>query len=237
MRVIGRALFLDLDGTLIVTKSGMTFPKDKYDWEFNGDILKRIEKYVDDDYFVMIVTNQGGIESGKVRMNDFRDKIAKIRNQVIIETGCAFSRIGHRFCITNTKDDFHRKPNPGMGYDLAIAYDLNLSESLMIGDASGEVRRTESVFWDITSPSFWSYKNGSFVADVDTCRLTKMLTSTSGWLDLSEERSGLIDISIAQKEIKEAIIEFRDFSDSDKMFAKACGMPYMDIKKFLSSEK
>lgn len=211
MRRIGRALFLDLDGTLIVTKSGSTFPKDKYDWQFNGDILKRIEKYVDDDWYIMIVSNQGGIESGKVRLNDFREKLAKIRNEVIMATGCAFSRIGHRFCITNSKDDFYRKPAPGMGYDLAIAYDLDLSTCQMVGDASGKVRRTESTYRDDQSLSGWSYKDGQNISEEDVERITPI---------------GLVT----------GTLDFKDFADSDLKFAKSCGMGYIDIDDFLKAE-
>jgi bifunctional polynucleotide phosphatase/kinase len=137
LRTINKALFLDLDGTIIVTKSGEIFAKDKDDWKFNENIISRIEKYVDDGYYVMIVSNQGGIETGVVKLNDFRIKIRKIVNEIIINTGCPMSRIGYRFSMSNNPEDYYRKPNPGMAYDLAMAYILNLSECVMVGDASG----------------------------------------------------------------------------------------------------
>lgn len=210
MRPVNRGLFLDLDGTVIITKSGKTFPVDKDDWQFNPGILERIEKYVDLGWTILIVTNQGGIEAGHVIMNDFRQKIRKIIGEIITSTGCPFSRIAYRFSMSNNPDDFYRKPNPGMGYDLAMSHILNLSESIMVGDASGKLRRKETVYHDESSPSGWSYKDGQFVAQVDVIRIAQYLTS--------------------------GILEFYDHADSDLKFAKACGMTYIDIQDFLKQE-
>lgn len=207
MRTVGKGLFLDLDGTVIVTKSGKTFPVNKEDWQFNGNILERIEKYVDDGYFIMIVSNQGGIELGHVFLNDFRHKMRQVINQIIAATGCPFARIGNRFSISNNQEDFYRKPNPGMGYDLAMAYILNLSESLMVGDASGKVRKRVTVYGDTSSPSNWSYSDGKHLSEEEKKRVVP---------------GGLM-----------GTLEYKDHSDSDLKFAKACGMQYIDIEDFL----
>ncbi len=212
MRAVNKGLFLDLDGTIIRTKSGKTFPVTKDDWEFNGDILKRIEKYVDMGWTILIVTNQGGIEAGHVTMNDFRHKIRKIIGEIIVATGCPFSRIAYRFSISNNPDDFYRKPNPGMGYDLAITHILNLSESVMVGDASGKCRRREVVYKDESSPSNWSYKDGQYLAAVDIPRVMPDALGVTG------------------------MAEFYDHADSDKKFAQACGMKYIDIETFLKDQ-
>lgn len=208
MRPVGKGLFLDLDGTVIVTKSGKTFPKNKDDWQINGSIMQKIEKYVDEGYFIMIVSNQGGIELGHVLLNDFRHKLRQVTNEIIKGTGCPFSKIGSRFTMSNSPDDLYRKPNPGMGYDLALAYLLDLSQSLMVGDASGKVRRRENVFNDESSPSGWSYTDGQHVSEEDTLRI---------------DSRGLI-----------GYLEFKDHADSDLKFAQACGMKYTDIEDFLT---
>lgn len=212
MRAIGRALFLDLDGTLIKTRSGDTFAKSKDDWQFNSNILEQISKYVQNDWHIAIVTNQGGIESGKVRLNDFREKIRHIVDRVLVETGCPFSRLTYRFCIGNDKNDFFRKPNPGMGYDIAWSMILDLSQSLMVGDASGKIRKTETIYKDETSPSGWSYADGQSVSE--------------------EAVKQSVDFGSV---VPTRHIEYRDFADSDKLFAYSCGMPYKDIDDFLKS--
>ena len=40
-----KVLLCDLDGTLIVTKSGATFPKDCDDWQFKPHIKEAIQEY------------------------------------------------------------------------------------------------------------------------------------------------------------------------------------------------
>lgn len=207
MRTVGRALFLDLDGTLIVTKSGKTFAENKDDWKFNRNILERVEKYVDMGWFIMIVSNQGGIELGHVLLNDFRHKMRQVTNQIISATGCPFARIGNRFSMSNNPEDFYRKPNPGMGYELALSYILNLNESIMVGDASGKVRKKETVYGDSESPTKWSWRDG------------KNLTA--------EQAKRVIPGGLM------GTLETRDFSDSDLLFAEACGMEYIDIENFL----
>lgn len=205
MKAIGKALFLDLDGTVIVTRSGSTFPKSKDDWQFKEGIMDKIDTYVERGCYIMIVSNQGGIEAGHVLLNDFRQKIRQVTNEIIVQTGCPFSRLGYRFSMSNNPDDYYRKPNPGMGYDLAMAYILDLSQCLMVGDASGKVKRTEQVYEDKTSSSGWSYRNGQNVSQAHAA-----------------------DIIMSR-----GIIEFRDHADSDLKFAKACGMTYLDVDDFL----
>ena len=53
-------IFSDLDGTLINTISGETFPKGIWDMKFRYEVLDKI-KEVKPEY-LLIVSNQGGIE-------------------------------------------------------------------------------------------------------------------------------------------------------------------------------
>ena len=53
-------LFTDLDGTLIKTISGKTFPKDATDFQLRKEVLDKI-KLMPGLLGIFIVTNQGGI--------------------------------------------------------------------------------------------------------------------------------------------------------------------------------
>ena len=55
-----KVLFCDMDGTLIETVSGETFPKGIWDMKFKFDVLDAIKNLNPEEIF--IVTNQGGIE-------------------------------------------------------------------------------------------------------------------------------------------------------------------------------
>ena len=52
----------DMDGTLIVTKSGRVFATDYNDWKiiFNG-VSKKLKELINDNYKIIVFSNQAGI--------------------------------------------------------------------------------------------------------------------------------------------------------------------------------
>lgn len=134
-----KILFCDLDGTLINTKSGETFPKGIWDMEFRFDVLDAIKKL--NPEYILIISNQGGIESGFVDRYDFKSKSEYITRAIREYCGCESYGM---YCETNDKTDIYRKPNTGMLENLLESYvgddfDCIKQKSLMIGDASGKV--------------------------------------------------------------------------------------------------
>lgn len=131
-----KVLLCDLDGTLIETKSGKTFPVDKDDWTFKPWIREAIQEY--NPRYIFIISNQGGIEKGLVSIMDFTDKFNKIQEE--IRTWGNFIVAG-TFCCNNDKSNPYRKPNTGMvdifRYDSIQGWDFSNRHALMIGDASG----------------------------------------------------------------------------------------------------
>ena len=133
-----KVIFCDLDGTLIDTISGETFPKGIWDMRLKFDVLDAIKKL--NPEYIFIVSNQGGIESGFVDVHNFRVKSEYITRAIREYCGCACHAM---YCETNDKLDPYRKPNPGMLYGILenyVGYDLGYTKpvSLMIGDASGK---------------------------------------------------------------------------------------------------
>ena len=131
-------IFSDLDGTLINTISGETFPKGIWDMQIRFEVLDKI-KEVKPEY-LLIVSNQGGIESGFVDAHDFRAKSEYIARAIREYCNCKCYAM---YCTTNNKSDSHRKPNIGMLESLLEKYvgddfDYIKQKSLMIGDASGK---------------------------------------------------------------------------------------------------
>lgn len=130
-----RVLLCDLDGTLIVTKSGKTFPENADDWKFKPGIKEAILAYK--PKYIFIVTNQGGIEKGFVKEEEFIQKIRYICNEI---RSWGFI-VDYLFCPSNDPNDKYRKPNTGMieyfRHAFDLGYDFHPLEALMIGDASG----------------------------------------------------------------------------------------------------
>ena len=133
-----KILFADLDGTLIKTISGETFPKGIWDMQIRFEVLDKI-KEVKPEY-LLIVSYQGGIESGFVNAHDYRAKSEYITRAIREYCGIECYAM---YCETNDKSDTYRKPNTGMLENLLERYvgddfDYIKQKSLMIGDASGK---------------------------------------------------------------------------------------------------
>ena len=73
-------IFSDLDGTLISTISGETFSKGIWDMKFKFEVLDKIKEIKPE--YLLIVTNQGGIESGFVNAYNFRAKLEYITRAI-----------------------------------------------------------------------------------------------------------------------------------------------------------
>lgn len=131
-----KVLLCDLDGTLIVTRSGKRFPENEEDWVFKDGIKEAVQKY--NPKYIFIITNQGGIEKGYVDERRFYWKLRKIIKE-IREWGNFI--VDGTYCKSCDPNNFFRKPNVGMvdffrhGY--YVGYDFVNRNALMIGDASG----------------------------------------------------------------------------------------------------
>lgn len=131
-------LFCGLDGTLIETISGDTFPKGIWDMKLRFDVLDAIKKL--NPEYVLIVSNQGGIEKRFVDAQKFSKKLFYIIEAIGEYCGCECYAM---YCDTNNKSDPYRKPNTKMLETLLDDYvgddfDFIKQKSLMIGDASGK---------------------------------------------------------------------------------------------------
>ena len=131
-------IFSDLDGTLINTISGETFPKGIWDMKIRFEVLDKIKEIKPE--YLLIVTNQGGIESGFVNAYNFRAKLEYITRAISEYCDC---KCYGTYCSSNDKLNPRCKPNTGMLEDLlknTVGYNFNYikSLSLMIGDASGK---------------------------------------------------------------------------------------------------
>ena len=145
-----KVVFIDLDGTLIDTHSGETFPKGVWDMNIKWDAWKALKSFVkeNDTEFVCIVTNQGGIESGYVNETNWLDKFRYIQSalqEYLNHDNGIYVEVYGEYCTSNDKDDFSRKPNKGMLWHFIFRlchfrYDSDIlkSEMIMIGDASGK---------------------------------------------------------------------------------------------------
>lgn len=127
-----KVILCDLDGTIITTKSGKTFPVNYKDWKFKEGAEKAIKNYNPD--MLLIVTNQGGIARKLIKESEFRVKLQEVMDFI---KGWGIPTVDALYCATEDKNDPMRKPNPGMIEVFRQRYGFENSEAIMLGDASG----------------------------------------------------------------------------------------------------
>lgn len=115
-----RVLFADLDGTIIVTKSGKTFPENCDDWQFQKHIIDAIKEY--NPTALHIVSNQGGIEKGFVKESEFIHKMLTIRD--VLKKSLPKTRVTYDYCTSNDPNDDRRKPNCGIIDSIALMHTI-----------------------------------------------------------------------------------------------------------------
>ena len=136
-----KVIFADLDGTLIDTISGETFPKGIWDMKIKFDVLDKIKEIK--PKCLLIVTNQGGIEKGLVNRRNFEFKMEYLCRSIKEYTGIP---VEYSYCENNDPNHKYRKPNIGMLDSLMykmmnrgiIENGIETDKMLMIGDASGK---------------------------------------------------------------------------------------------------
>lgn len=137
----------DLDSTLITTSSGKQFANDSTDWKWwDNQVPRKLRELYAEGYRVVILSNQAGLQlsfdknfkgpkgSKLKKVSDFKQKCSAVLNNLDLPTTI----------YAATERDMYRKPRVGMWKELCEDYDIsenevNLSESLFVGDAGGRV--------------------------------------------------------------------------------------------------
>lgn len=128
----------DMDGTLITTKSGRVFPLNPQDWKllYEPQVKQTLQKlHHEDNYKIVIITNQAGIGTGKLSKNDFRSKVESIVNSI---------QVPLQLFAATQKHCVFRKPRPGF-WEYLQKYkndglEIDMKNSFYCGDAAGRIR-------------------------------------------------------------------------------------------------
>jgi D-glycero-D-manno-heptose 1,7-bisphosphate phosphatase len=132
-----KALFVDLDGTVRSTKTGRPHPVKVWDQRIRSGVKEKLIQYRDQGYKIVAVTNQGGVAYGLLTEDDVK-AINGYLNQKLLPDAfdlilyCPYHPRGR---VEQYKKDAEcRKPKPGMAFDARDQLDLDLGESIMVGD-------------------------------------------------------------------------------------------------------
>lgn len=131
-----KALFLDRDGVVNVEKNYL-YKID--DFELMDGILDVCRHYEGQGYLIIIVTNQSGISRGYYTQEDFKH-LSEWMVEYFKSLGITLTHIYH--CPHHETIDGQcdcRKPQPGMFLEAQKDFDIDMANSVMIGDNERDI--------------------------------------------------------------------------------------------------
>ncbi|WP_449246858.1 D-glycero-alpha-D-manno-heptose-1,7-bisphosphate 7-phosphatase [Desulfarculus baarsii] len=136
-----KALFLDRDGVINIDIGYVFIPQD---FVFIDGIFELCLAAVKKDYLLIVVTNQAGIGRGYYTEADFHHATKWMR-EAFAKNGIGIS--GVYFCPFHPEyglgkyklDAACRKPSPGMILQAALEHNINLQNSMLIGDKPSDI--------------------------------------------------------------------------------------------------
>lgn len=137
----GSALFIDRDG---VVNEDYNYVYKRDDVDFIDGIFPLCRQAMKQNYLIVIVTNQAGIARGYYTEREFCKLSSWMLSKFAAE-GVTIASIyacpHHPISRTSQyrKECPNRKPNPGMILAAQLDYNLNLSDSILIGDKFSDI--------------------------------------------------------------------------------------------------
>lgn len=129
-------LFLDRDGVIIENRANYVRTWD--DVEFFPQALAALARIRRSPYKIIVVTNQSAVGRGIISLATAQ----AINDGVVREIERANGRIDGAYICPDApgNDSPCRKPQPGMLLQAAAEHDIDLSRSIMVGDALTDVQ-------------------------------------------------------------------------------------------------
>jgi D-glycero-D-manno-heptose 1,7-bisphosphate phosphatase len=131
-----KALFLDRDGVINKEKNYLYKIED---FEFIDGVFETCKYFQDKDYLIIVITNQAGIARGKYSEADF-NKLTKWMIQEFSKKNIKISKVYH--CPHHpdfTGECECRKPKPKMILDAKKEFDIDLENSILVGDKNSDI--------------------------------------------------------------------------------------------------
>lgn len=131
-----KALFLDRDGVINVEKDYLHKVED---FEFIDGIFNLCKFYQNQGFIIIVITNQSGISRGFYNETDF-EYLTSWMVEEFSKNGVEIKKVYH--CPHHP--DFSgecscRKPLPGMLFQAQKEYDIDLKNSVLVGDKERDI--------------------------------------------------------------------------------------------------
>ena len=133
---MNKALFLDRDGVINVEKDYLYKIED---FEFIDGVFELCKHYIDLGYLIFIVTNQSGIARSYYSEEDFA-RLSLWMSKEFLKHDIKIEKIYHCPHHPDISGECScRKPNSGMLEEAANEFNINLSDSIIIGDKERDI--------------------------------------------------------------------------------------------------
>ncbi len=129
-----KAVFLDRDNTLIEDEGYIHEPEKV---KLLKGVVEGLKLLKDEGFLLIVVSNQSGIGRGYFSVSDFFAVNERL-NQILMKEGVQIDDFF--FCPHKPEDGCKcRKPSPELLFRAAKKWDIDLSQSYMVGDKTSDV--------------------------------------------------------------------------------------------------
>jgi D-glycero-D-manno-heptose 1,7-bisphosphate phosphatase len=138
---IRRAIFIDRDGTINANRPDHVKTWDEF--VFLPNALTALQKLAARDWLVIVTTNQAAIARGLTQEATVRDIHARM-TQAVSSAGGRIDAV--YFCPHHPDEQCDcRKPRTGLYVQAARKFDIDLSQSIVIGDAVADIEAARAI--------------------------------------------------------------------------------------------
>ena len=135
-----KAAFLDRDG---VINKDYGYVHKWEDFKFCDGAIEGLKLLKSLDYLLVIITNQSGIDRGFFSQLEY-EKLTEKYTKKLSKDGLNIDAIYHcphhpEYSEPNFKDCNCRKPKPGMIFNAVKEFNINLTNSIIIGDSARDI--------------------------------------------------------------------------------------------------
>ena len=131
-----RCVFLDRDGVINFKPEPKEYIRTWAEFALIPSVVDWIRLFNALDLLVIVVTNQRGVALGLIDPGE----LARIHDNMKRDLLGLGARIDDIFCCVHEEGTCNcRKPRPGMVMEAAQKWDIDLSQSVLIGDSSRDV--------------------------------------------------------------------------------------------------
>jgi D-glycero-D-manno-heptose 1,7-bisphosphate phosphatase len=133
---MNRIIFLDRDGTIIFDPEDERVDREDKIKLF-PDSIEALRYLADNNFSVILITNQAGIAEGRISLQDFD----RINNKVLEMLAPGGIKILKTYVCPHLPQDNCecRKPKPTMILEAAKEFNIELANSYMVGDRESDI--------------------------------------------------------------------------------------------------